>query len=262
MSFSALTEAIAINSFQKVRLVATDMDGTLTHQGKFTSNVVQALESLATANIPVLIITGRSAGWVQAISSYLPVTGAIAENGGLYYTTCLDQPDYLTPINDLNQHRLQLKQTFQFLQSYFPFLQESTDNNFRLTDWTFDVQGLSDQQLQQLANFCQSQGWSFTYSTVQCHIKPLKQDKATALLTVLERYFPQFSNREVVTIGDSPNDQSLFNSAYFPISVGVANITHYEQQLSYQPSYITQAPEGEGFCELAGFLRNSIVNQF
>jgi hydroxymethylpyrimidine pyrophosphatase-like HAD family hydrolase len=68
----------------QVALVATDMDGTLTAHGRFTPQLLQALGSLAAANIPVLIVTGRSAGWVQAIAHYLPIAGAIAENGGVY----------------------------------------------------------------------------------------------------------------------------------------------------------------------------------
>jgi HAD superfamily hydrolase (TIGR01484 family) len=72
-------------ALSSVRLIATDMDGTLTKNGKFTSELLIALESLAAKNIAVLIVTGRSAGWVSAIANYLPIVGAIAENGGLFY---------------------------------------------------------------------------------------------------------------------------------------------------------------------------------
>jgi soluble P-type ATPase len=59
-------------------LLATDMDGTLTKGGKFTSQLLNTLESLSKAKVPVLIVTGRSAGWVSAISSLMPIVGAIA----------------------------------------------------------------------------------------------------------------------------------------------------------------------------------------
>ena len=52
-------------------LIATDMDGTLTKNGKFTSQLLNSLECLLEAEIPVLIVTGRSAGWVSAIFSHL-----------------------------------------------------------------------------------------------------------------------------------------------------------------------------------------------
>jgi hydroxymethylpyrimidine pyrophosphatase-like HAD family hydrolase len=49
------------NSLQNVRLIATDMDGTLTEQGKFTSNLLQILEKLAQTKIDVIIVTGVTA---------------------------------------------------------------------------------------------------------------------------------------------------------------------------------------------------------
>jgi HAD superfamily hydrolase (TIGR01484 family) len=240
-----------------VRLVATDMDGTLTQQEKFTPLLLQTLTELSLAQIPVLIVTGRSAGWVSAVVHYLPVAGAIAENGGLFYQTENSAGDWLSYIPDILQHRQQLAQMFISLKTEFPQIHESTDNRFRLTDWTFDVQGLSIEQLQQMQMRCQSAGWGFTYSTVQCHIKPLQQEKAQGLQQVLARYFPQLQPNQVITIGDSPNDQTLFDPALFPISVGVANIADYQTQMTHLPTYMTEAAEVAGFCEVAA----AVVNQ-
>ncbi|GAB1539399.1 HAD family hydrolase [Scytonema sp. NUACC21] len=241
-------------SFTNIRLVATDMDGTLTRRGKFTSSLLQGLQDLAEAGIQVAIVTGRSAGWVSGLAYYLPIVGAIAENGGLFYLSGSDTPIPLTPIPDLVAHRQQLAAAFQQLKTQFPLLQESTDNRFRITDWTFDVQGLSTNELQILSQFCQQMGWGFTYSNVQCHIKPLEQDKAIGLLQVLQQYFPQYTSEQIVTVGDSPNDESLFNEGYFSVSVGVANVIEYTGQLKYQPAYVTNAREGEGFCEFTRHL--------
>ncbi|WP_258000017.1 hypothetical protein [Fischerella thermalis] len=43
--------------FSNIRLVATDMDGTLTVACKFTSQLLQAFENLAMTGIKVLIVT-------------------------------------------------------------------------------------------------------------------------------------------------------------------------------------------------------------
>ena len=107
---------------------------------------------------------------------------------------------------------------------------------FRLTDWTFDVAGLSLETLQQLNALCQDRGWGFTYSTVQCHIKPLQQEKAVGLQAVLKTQFPSLAPDQIVTVGDSPNDQSLFDARIFPLSVGVANIRHYAEQMTHLPA--------------------------
>jgi len=142
------------------------MDGTLTQQGKFTASLLQALEDLSASDIPVLIVTGRSAGWVSGLVSYLPIAGAIAENGGLFYPANSAEPVALTPIPDLLEHRQQLANTFQPLKSEFPYIQESSDNRFRITDWTFVNRDLSVNQLQRLNALCDSLGWGFTYSYI------------------------------------------------------------------------------------------------
>ena len=240
--------------FKNLRLVATDMDGTLTQAGKFTAAVLQSLEQLAAAGIPVLVITGRSAGWVSGLATYLPVMGAIAENGALFYGRDRDLPQFLTPIPDPQQHRQQLAQMFAKLQSQFPGIQPSSDNPFRIADWTFTNHAFSPEDLQTMSDLCHYQGWGFTYSSVQCHIKPLNQDKATGLLQVLQDHFPHLTPDQVLTVGDSPNDESLFDASHFPHSVGVANISHYTSFLNHHPTYITAAAEGEGFCELAQCL--------
>lgn len=237
-----------------VRLIATDMDGTLTENGQFTSELLMALESLVNNNINILIVTGRSAGWVNAIANYLPIAGAIAENGGLYYSNQNNTVELITNLDDVEKHRGQLKQIFQLLQSKFPQIKESIDNSFRLTDWTFDIGALTPKELQIMEDICQDAGYGFTYSTVQCHIKPQQQDKALGLKHVIQKYFPGLTQDQVVTVGDSPNDESLFNQDLFPLSVGVANIAHYSDCLLYQPTYITSLPEVQGFCQLVDLL--------
>ncbi|BAT56125.1 HAD-superfamily hydrolase subfamily IIB [Nostoc sp. NIES-3756] len=249
-----ILSSVAVTTLGKIRFIATDMDGTLTKQGKFSVAVLQALENLMTAGIQVLIVTGRSAGWVNGLSSLMPVVGAIAENGGLFYPYGSEQPVLLTSIADVTQHRQDLAVVFQQLKLKFPQIEESGDNRFRITDWTFDVANLTLDELQIMGNICQEMGWGFTYSNVQCHIKPQGQEKAIALGKVLQEYFPNYSPDEVVTVGDSPNDESLFDRRYFPISVGVANVIKYVNQLQYLPNYVTNAAEGEGFCELCSFI--------
>ena len=255
------TPELLPNCFENARLIATDMDGTLTRNGLFSSQMLTALEALAAAQWPVMIVTGRSAGWVHGVANLLPIVGAIAENGGVF---CFPEqaaadrnlPDVhiLPTIPDIKIHRQKLADTFHHIQSHYPHIQEAADNQFRLTDWTFDVQGLSQADIDAIAQFCQNHGWSFTYSTVQCHIKPQAQDKAIALKAVLSQFFPAYSPAQVVTVGDSPNDVSLFNPADFGCSVGVANSAKYRDRLQYFPRHLTQAPEADGFCELTQAL--------
>lgn len=256
MPFTPLFEAAKAAWLQDIRLVAADMDGTLTQQGKFTPALLQALEDLANTEIQVLIVTGRSAGWVSGLAAYLPISGAIAENGGLFYSGTDEAGEVLlTPLPEPVVHRQQLAKMFQHLQTQFPQIKAARDNRFRVTDWTFDNQDLSPTQMQQMGALCERQGWGFTYSNVQCHIKPPEQNKGTGLLTTLSAVTGlQYRPEQILTVGDSPNDESLFNSKVFPRSVGVANALVYKEQMKYQPAYVTAAAEGLGFCELVSYL--------
>ena len=236
-----------------IRLIATDIDGTLTSEGKFTTELLNAIDLLTANGIKLLLVTGRSAGWVSAVNNYLPVVGSIAENGGVYFNAD-GEFDFLTRIDRIEDHRKQLANRFWELQEAYPQIQESVDNQFRITDWTFDIGGLTDLELDRIANQCQSWGYSFTFSTIQCHIKPQRQENGDAILQVLKEYFPELKRMQIITVGDSPNDASMFDRSLFPYSVGVANIQHYTSQLIHQPQYITKSPEVAGFCELVNLL--------
>ncbi|MBD2103317.1 HAD family hydrolase [Leptolyngbya sp. FACHB-261] len=244
------------DSLVGIRLIATDMDGTLTTNGHFSAPVLRSLSALAASGLPVLLVTGRSAGWVAGLRAYLPgLVGAIAENGGVGFRPDPDSPEQLLiPLRDVEAHRQQLRATFDKLRASFPSLEAAADNRFRLTDWTFANRNLSFADLQQLRELCGAQGWAFTYSTVQCHIYSIGQDKGSAVSQVLKSWFPGLGAEQVLTVGDSPNDESLFNPALFPVSVGVAGLQDYAEQMTYRPRYLTDASEGEGFCELAALL--------
>jgi hydroxymethylpyrimidine pyrophosphatase-like HAD family hydrolase len=53
-------------------------------------------------------------------------------------------------------------------------------------------------------------------------------------------------------IGDSPNDQALFEA--LPLSVGVANIRKYWDRLQHRPSLVTEFEGGYGFAQFAQAL--------
>ncbi len=235
-------------------MIATDIDGTLTSDGKFTPVLLQAIDKLNARGIKLLLVTGRSAGWVSAVNNYLPVAGAIAENGGVYFDRDCSDFDFITRIESIEAHREELASRFWELQARYPQIAESSDNQFRITDWTFDVAGLTDLELGEIAIQCQQWGYSFTFSTVQCHLKPQHQDKGAAILHVLDRYFPQIKPIQIITVGDSPNDASMFDRELFPHSVGVANIEHYRGRLAHFPQSVTKLPAVDGFCELVDAL--------
>jgi hydroxymethylpyrimidine pyrophosphatase-like HAD family hydrolase len=57
---------------------------------------------------------------------------------------------------------------------------------------------------------------------------------------------------QVVYTGDSPNDVPMF--AYFPHSVGVANVRQFEKVMAPGPVWITTREGGYGFAEMVDIL--------
>src|SRR5208283_5892932 len=57
----------------RVRLVLTDIDDTLTCDGRLPADAYRALEDLSVAGFMVAPITGRPAGWCDMIARFWPV---------------------------------------------------------------------------------------------------------------------------------------------------------------------------------------------
>ncbi|MEY4066179.1 MAG: hypothetical protein RIR26_2387 [Pseudomonadota bacterium] len=244
-----------------VRTVATDIDGTLTTSGVFTPDVLRALFDLNAAGFQIVLVTGRPSGWVQGLTSYLPVHAAIAENGGVVFLgkeaaphiRVAESGSYL-PFAGADQ-RGPLEAAFSKLKQEHPHLRVTEDNTYRLSDYTFHVDGLSQEQLSALKIRVEQEGFSFTWSTIHAHIMPRGQDKSSALRWLLERGGLAHAPADTtLTIGDSPNDGSLFQERFFPLSAGVANILKYRSVMEYFPKKITSESEGRGFVEIANEL--------
>jgi hydroxymethylpyrimidine pyrophosphatase-like HAD family hydrolase len=250
---------LATAELGQIKAIAVDIDGTLTLNGRFSSQLFTTLERLQVIEIPVLLVTGRSAGWVESLANYLPVTGVIGENGGCYVSRDI-RCQLLGGIKpkELTAHREKLADCFWQLQGSYAQLQESPDNRWRLTDWTFDLDKLSASDLWEIGAQCERWSWDFTYSNIQCHIKLPTQSKASGIRQVAKKYLSGFFSgiqpQQILTIGDSPNDSAMFDPEEFPASVGVANIQEYADRLTHQPAYIAANPEVTGFIEIVDAL--------
>src|SRR5450830_1843590 len=75
----------ADSEFDSVRFVLTDMDETLTYQGRLAAATYTALERLQAYGIRVIPVTAAPAGWCDQMARMWPVDGVIGENGGLFF---------------------------------------------------------------------------------------------------------------------------------------------------------------------------------
>lgn len=60
------------------------------------------------------------------------------------------------------------------------------------------------------------------------------------------------ANEQIVFVGDSPNDESMF--AFFRHAVAVANFAPFAHRVRHKPHWLTTGEGGAGFAELADAL--------
>ena len=68
-----------------ISYVLTDIDGTLTREGRLPAATYGALERLQEAGLKVIPVTAGSSGWCDLIARMWPVDAVISENGGIYF---------------------------------------------------------------------------------------------------------------------------------------------------------------------------------
>ena len=67
-----------------IRGVLTDIDETVSTEGRLTAEAYGALEALKKAGLLVIPVTGRPAGWCDHIARFWPVDAVVGENGAFW----------------------------------------------------------------------------------------------------------------------------------------------------------------------------------
>ena len=68
-----------------VRALFSDVDGTMTTGDRIEASTYEALERLGESGIPVIMVTGRSAGFAHAAMKMTSVPVVVSENGGVTF---------------------------------------------------------------------------------------------------------------------------------------------------------------------------------
>ncbi len=240
----------------------TDIDDTLTTDGRMPAAAYNALHRLANAGLRIVPVTGRSAGWAHMALHLWPVQAVVAESGGV----CLyrDRAQrlcwlYHAAPQEIHGERARLATLANRIMREIPGLALASDNAFRLVDFALDyceqVERVPDTLVARAVQMFRDEGFQARASTVHVNAWSGEFDKAPMAL----RYLREGGNPPEVSdpsrwvfVGDAPNDVSMFEA--FTLSVGVANIVRFSARLSTPPAYLTQAAYAEGFVELAEYL--------
>ena len=241
-----------------LRGVLTDIDDTLTANGVIAPTALQALHRLAAAQIPVIAITGRPAGWSEPFALAWPVAAIVAENGAVMLRRQAAglRFDFVDDAATRAVNAQRLLTCARAVLATVPGATLAQDSAGRLTDIAVDhseFTQLPPAQIAQTVALMQAHGLTATVSSIHIngwlgdHGKP----SGAAWAVAQTQGLPWLAD-EWVYVGDSTNDQAMF--AQMPLSVGVANIARFVPQLLALPGYVTPSERGQGFAELAAAM--------
>jgi HAD superfamily hydrolase (TIGR01484 family) len=253
----------APDAFDGIDFVLTDLDDTVTLDGRLPASSYAALEALEAAGKKVVIVTGRPAGWCDLMARFFPVAAVVGENGAFYFRydriARAMHRVYQRTDAERARDRRQLEAIFAGIAASTTGIALSADQPYRISDiavdFCEDVARLDDHVIAQIVRSFEEGGatakvssihvnaWIGDFSKLEMSLRLLAQEFAVDAKAALDR---------VVYVGDSPNDEPMF--AHFRHTVGVANLRPFLAALSARPAWITREPGGNGFAEVAAQL--------
>jgi HAD superfamily hydrolase (TIGR01484 family) len=227
-------------------IIAFDLDDTLTTHGVVPSSVIEAFERLQKNKIKVVIVTGRPAGWADALIKLLPLDGVVCENGAalFFWTQGFRNKNKTTePLKlfwDTTQSTYtttaprgldpRLTQIREKVLLKFKRVKVASDQFARLYDLAIDFAEevkppLSFAEAQKIHQVFADLGAEAKVSSIHVNGWFGSFSKQSGLRTLVETHWKKSLTNNVIYVGDSPNDSSLFETV--GCSVGVANIKEF-----------------------------------
>jgi len=247
----------------KITTVFTDIDDTLTTDGRLPAAAYTALEQLFDAGLHVAAITGRPAGWCDMIARFWPLSGVVGENGAFYFAYDAKnqkmQREFFLPASDRRADRGKLDRILARILQEVPGSAVSADQAFRAADLAIDfcedVPPLDHDAIARIKAIFEAEGAVAKISSIHVNgwfgaydkLKMSRRFAADVLGFDLDE-----QKQRVVYCGDSPNDAEMFG--FFPNACGVANVLDFRGQLDREPAWIASQRGGDGFVEIARAL--------
>lgn len=254
----------------KIKFILTDIDGTLTTDGRISANTYSMLWKLRENGYKVIPVSGRTAGWAAAAITDWPVDAIIIESGSIaYYLENGSRKEFVHPSVPKDRYSVHEKIREAGLAAN-PKIKVSIDQYSRFNDFAFNYaedeeDKLSFEEASEVLEAVRALGAKGNISSIHVNTWFGDYDKLpSSLLFLKERYGIDDPKECVIYFGDAANDEEMFG--FFPTSCGVANMMKYADHMKYLPSYIASFDGGEGFCEACEILlthkKNSIVEKY
>ncbi|HXZ48731.1 MAG TPA: HAD-IIB family hydrolase [Usitatibacter sp.] len=246
-----------------VRAVLTDIDDTLTTDGRLHAAAFAALEGLRAAGLLVVPVTGRPAGWCDHIARMWPVDAVVGENGAFWFRhdAAAGRLVKRYVIGDAERARraARLGQIAARVLREVPGCAIASDQPYReadlAVDFREDVAELPRAAVARIVAIMEEEGLTAKVSSIHVNGWFGGYDKLSTTRLMLREDFAIDASAErarLVFVGDSPNDQPMF--AFFPNAVGVANVRDMADLMTAFPAWVTPSRGSAGFAELAALL--------
>lgn len=278
-------QAMPREAARAVHTVLTDIDDTLSSEGRLTAAAYTALEQLHEAGLRVVPVTGRPAGWCDHVARFWPVDAVVGENGAFYMwhdresggeggrESALESGlESGRPRPRLHtRHWLdeagrsastaRLAAVRKRVLAGVPGCAVASDQFCRLYDLAIDfcedVPPLPPESVDRIVALMRGAGMTAKVSSIHVNGWFGEWDKLAMTRRLFAERFAldidSAAERErIVFAGDSPNDEPMF--AFFPHAVGVANVLAARSRMQALPTWVTPSPAGAGFVELARHL--------
>ncbi len=245
-------------ALRSVHGVLTDIDDTLTTEGAISADALAALQRLRDAGIRVIAITGRPMGWSAPFARDWPIDAIVAENGavalfrdavgGLAIEYAQDETTRV-----VNAQRL--REVAARVLHEVPGSCLAQDSAGRVTDIAVDHSEfvhLPPAQIEHAVAVMRAEGMNATVSSIHINGWFGEHTKLSGARWIVQRLLARDLEAERerwVYVGDSTNDQLMFG--HFALSVGVANLMAFAEQLAVWPAFLTEGARGAGFAEVA-----------
>jgi len=251
------------------RILAFDVDDTLTWQGQLPQAAAQALYAADEAGLTLIAVTGRSYSWAEMLMRLFPLAAAVAETGavallrsGAVLEVVHHEPEAAVREAGVRERDRAAARALREVGS----ARLALDNPGRLYDVAFDLvesgPPVPDEDARRIRALLEEGGLATARSSV--HINAWKVgphgpfDKATMLDRVLRQVVGHSLDEAAPTlcyVGDSTNDGAMFCRAH--LSVGVANVAPHLPALRERgqaPRFLVEDEGGHGFAQVVDAL--------
>ncbi len=252
--------AIPESTLAAVATVFTDIDDTLTLEGRLPAKAYDAVERLTDDGVAVVPITGRPAGWCDMIARFWPVPGVVGENGAFYFAYERQRrrmvQRFFASEDERRANRARLASLRDKILCEVPGAGVASDQLYREADLAIDVcedvPPLSRHEVDHILAMFHEAGAVAKLSSIHVNGWFGAYDK----LSMTRRFAREIlgldidaDKARVVFVGDSPNDAPMFG--FFPNACGVANVLDFQNDGVEMPAYVAPSRGADGFVEIA-----------